>query len=54
MSMQLRVKKKGGAAMPSLKKITKTGASEDTSPKDSAMLEPDSPTNANGEDPDKQ
>ena len=58
MYTQLRGKKRGGAAIDksllSSTKTTKTDASEDTSPKESAMLEPDSPTNAGGGDPDKQ
>ena len=55
MSMQLRGKKKGGgAAMPSSTKNTKTDASEDTSLTESAMLGPDSPTNAGRGDLDKQ
>ena len=43
MSKQLRVKKRGGAAMP-----------EDTSLTESAMLEPDNLKNASGDNPDKQ
>ena len=43
-----------GAAMLSAAKITKTDVSEDTSPKQSAMLRPNSPTNAGGGDLDKQ
>ena len=47
MSTQSRGKKRRGAAMPS-------DVSEDTSPTESAMLEPDSPTNASEGDLDKQ
>ena len=46
-------KQRGGAAMPSSTKITKTDVSKDTSPTESAMLGPDSPTNAGGGDPGK-
>ena len=54
MSTQSRSKKGGGAAMPSSTNITKTDVSEDSSPTQNAMLEPESPTNAGGGDPDKQ
>ena len=47
MSTQSRRKKRRGAAMPS-------DVSEDTSPTESPVLEPDSPINAGGENPDKQ
>ena len=50
MSTQLRGKKREGAAidknLPSSTKITMTDASEDTSPIEIAMPEPDGPTNA--------
>ena len=52
--MQLRGKKRGGAAMPSVAKNTKTHVSENASPTESAMLGPDSPTNAGERDLDKQ
>ena len=54
MSTQLRGKKRGGAAMPFSAKITKGDASKDASPTESAMLGPDSPTNAGGGNLDKQ
>ena len=54
MSTQLRGKKRGCAAMPSAAKITIGDSSEDASPTESAMLGPDSPTNAGGGDLDKQ
>ena len=40
--------------MPSSTKITKTDVSEDTSPTESTMLEPDSPKNSGRGNPDKQ
>ena len=53
MSTQLRVKKRGVQLCPSTD-ITKTDVSEGTSPTECATLEPDSPTNSGGGDPDKQ
>ena len=48
MSMQLKGKKRRGAAMFSEAKITKGDVSEDALPTESALLGPDNTTNAGG------
>ena len=54
MSMQLKGKKRRGAAMSSEAKITKGDASEDALLTESAILGPDNPTNAGGGRQDEQ
>ena len=54
MSMQSKGKKRRGAAMSSQAKITKSDASEDALPTESALLGPDNPKNAVGGDQDEQ
>ena len=52
--MQLKGKKRRGAAMSSEAKITKGDASEDALLTESALLGPDNPTNAGGGGQDEQ
>ena len=54
MSVQLKGKKRRGAAMSSTEKITKGDASENPSSTESALLGPDNPTNAGGGGQDEQ